>query len=136
MKRLILILLASMFAQISFAGGSGSGNLGDGSKGGNGGTTKRTYKINPDSGIDLGSYIGNTNILNDKQKIVDPSKGIIYYQGETQTDIYFKYGQPVGTKWLIEQRKIQKDTISLEAYVYEALNHSKITRDWSRIQSQ
>lgn len=59
--------------------------------------------------------------------------GILYYQGETKNDIYFKFGQAQGSKWDIEQFKVNKKTELLNEVILDALEKSKSTNDWSRV---
>lgn len=120
MKNLIFALLITLSFEASFAGGSGSGSMDDGAKGGTGGNNKRSY-----------AQILNPDVL---KKIQNTNSGIVYYQGETHKDIYFKMGQPNGSKWMIEQYKVQKNTSSVGSSIYDALVQSKETNDWEKIQ--
>ncbi len=58
---------------------------------------------------------------------------ILFYQGETTNDIYFKFGKPQGKDWAIEQFKVNKKTDLLNKVVLDALEKSKSTNNWSRV---
>ncbi len=111
MKNLIVVLC--LLGQYAVAGNS-SGTLGSSDKsstrgGSGGGTTSQKSKLNG---------------------------GILFYQGETQTNIYFKYGKAQGNSWEINQLKVNKNTDAIDLSVFNAIEKSKETKDWSRILQQ
>lgn len=61
------------------------------------------------------------------------NSGILYFQGETKNDIYFKFGQVQGRDWVIEQIKVDKKTDMLNEVFLNALEQSKLTNNWSKI---
>ena len=146
MKNLTIFLTVIFNTQMLFAGGVGVGTMGDGDNGGgsnkgfyygtlNNSSTKNSYNSNFGSIIEFKPVDINKIDYKTYKQYQDIESGIIYYQGESTSNIYFQTAKPFGSYWHIEQHKVQKGIDLVNAQVYEALTKSKRVRDWQKIQN-
>lgn len=160
---ILSLLFISISLSSLASGGESSGTLSDGSKGGSGTSkhqslddvvltladddaeTSRKVLVRSAAGSGIPQFTRNVAEQGESTeaagagRVPNPrfSSGfppvIIYYQGETLKDIYFKMGLPKGDNWAIEQHKVPKNILPTDRFVQEALRQSKLTGDWSKL---
>jgi hypothetical protein len=109
MKYALILIIA--LSDICFAGGSGSGTL---------------LQLPTSSITNSGRLLQNGP--------VDIKFGdIIYYKGETATDLFLQFGKIQGNNWDIKGIKLKKDTTFIDNALFDAIVNSKTSNDWSKI---
>lgn len=132
MKNLIILLFA--LSEVCFAGGSGSGTLPSASIRNSDSSIGSTVSIGS-STMDIDSAIQKHFGNDRKSNRYNRASDIIFYQGETEQNVFIQYGTSKGRSWMIEGIKIDKQSSDLNSQVMEAIVKSKITNDWSKIHS-
>lgn len=114
MKSLITLLI-TVFASVSFAGGSGGG-----------GVVMTPFALNTKPSF--------TDGIGGAQVGPRPIPEIVFHLGQQAGVVRFAYGQLFHNKWQIQELKVPKADLLLDFQAFSAIERSKQKRGWAEIQ--